>query len=127
MTEVKNNTRTGMGNLRLAALKNADLCSINGDWRCVSGQLDTFLKTVDDFSLAGKYIKEENDKLLEEKKRRMKEIEKEIRDIGYLEQSAIRRDFDAEINGEYLNGLKNICWIAFFRYKMYYDIPEEED
>ena len=123
----ENNSRTGMGNLRLAALKNADVCLTADDIRCASGWLDTFLKTIDDYSLAGKYIAEENERLVKEKEKRAKDIEKEIKKLGYLEQAAVRKDFNTEIEKEYLYEMKNVCWIAFFRYKLYYDTTEDED
>jgi len=110
-----------IGHLRIKYLDLANIAFAQGNFIGCKGYIDDFLDTVDGENEAGKTISEEFDKIFEHKKQQEIEIEKTIKNMGYLERKDFEDGGKQEIEVNAIHDMKEICWRISLKNGLFYE------
>ena len=99
-----------IGHLRMKYLDLANIAFAQGNFIGCKGYIDDFIDTVDGGKEAGKTIRAEFDRVFERKKRQEAELERTIKDLGYLERKDFEDNGKQELEVNAIHDMKEICW-----------------
>lgn len=112
MVEKKSNVGMdySVGHLRMKYLDLANIAFAQGNFIGCKGYIDDFLDTVDGNKEAGKVIGEEFDRVFRHKKILEDELERTVKDMGYLERKDFEDTGKHELEVNVIHDMKEICW-----------------
>ena len=99
-----------IGHLRIKYLDLANISFAQNSYIIAKGYIEDFLDTIDKDTSEGKEIKTEFDVIHTRKKNQLKELEKSVENMGYLEQKDISNDGRESIEINAIHDMKEVCW-----------------
>jgi len=99
-----------IGHIRIKYLDLANMSFANGNYLQAKGYIDNFLDTVKEDSTSGKEIRDEFDKLFDNKQKIEESITEKTKTLGYLERKDFEDSAKTEIEVNNIHDIKEICW-----------------
>jgi len=99
-----------IGHLRMKYLDLANISFAQGNFIGCKGYIDDFIDTIDGSKEAGKIISDEFDKVFTRKKLQEQELERTVKDMGYLEKKDFEDNGKRELEVNAIHDMKEICW-----------------
>ena len=120
MTESKGGMRR-IGQERWKYLDMSTMAFAAGDYIQTEGYLKGFLDTIKNDSEEGNFLKGEFDRIELEKRNKLKDLEEQIRNLGYLEQRDYQERGRTQIEIEAVHNRKTVCWTTAMQMGLFND------
>jgi len=116
---MENKTDYSIGHLRIKYLDYANIKFAQNDPVGSQGFVESFLDTIDDFSEAGKTLKQEFDLITLRKKQQHKQLLDACEKLSYLEKEDTRQRGQTEIEVNVIHDRKEACWRVAMKYGLF--------
>jgi len=110
MPETKTTSMRRMGQERWKYLDMANLSFAAGAWFETKGYINSFLETIKDESDESKEIKTRFDEIEMERRTKIRDLEDQIKDLGYLEQKDYKNKGRDAIEVDAIHDQIAACW-----------------